>query len=146
MTAVETGLKCQERLRPVLSFVPHCTGAALIIGDDRAQYTGMRLPSSKFATPHRQSRLDFVAFLQTELEFALSLVGATNIARLTARHQAPDQEFLCAEMVYSELARTLANPNNARQLSSKQRRGIVAGMANLKKALNTMTQKRAAVA
>ena len=106
----------------------------------------MRVPSSNIATLQRQTRLDFVALLRGELEFGLSLVGATNIARLTARHQAPDQEFLCAEMIYSELARTLANPNNARQLSSKQRRGIVAGMANLKKALNTATQKRAAVA
>ena len=109
----------------------------------------MRMPSSNFATPHRQSRLDFVTFLQTELEFALSLVGVTNIARLTARHQAPDQEFLSAEDVYSELARTLANPQCAKQLSSKQRRGIAASMDNLKKALNAVpkvTQKRAAVA
>jgi hypothetical protein len=109
----------------------------------------MRMPSSNFATPHRQSRQDFVAFLQGELEFAMSLVGATNITRLTARHQAPDQESLCAEMVYSELARTLANPNNAKQLSSKQRRGIAASMENLKKALDTVsnvTQTRAAVA
>ena len=95
------------------------------------------------------SRDYFMAFLHTELELGLNLVGVAKIARLVGYHQWSGRSAKYAREVYSEVERYLSNPKYAKGLSSKQRRGIVARMDRLREALDILykvTQKRAAVA
>ena len=109
----------------------------------------MRVPVSHFNIMQWQSRDYFMAFLHTELELGLNLVGVAKFARLVGYHQWSGRSAQHAKEVYSEVEKYLANPKYAKRLSSKQRRGITTRMDNLKKALDTVsnvTQTRAAVA
>ena len=90
-----------------------------------------------------------MAFLHTELELGLNLVGVAKFARLVGYHQWSGRSAQHAKEVYSEVERYLANPKYAKRLSSRQRRGIAARMDSLRQALDTLCnvqQKRAAVA
>ena len=133
----------------MLSFCPHCTGAALIPGADRAPYTSMHLPSRNISALRRQSCLDSLELLHTELALGLNLVGVAKLAHMAGYDQQSIEAAHYAKEVYSEVARCLASPKYAKDLSRKQRQGISASMGNLRKALNIVAKaapKRLAVA
>ena len=102
----------------------------------------MRVPPSHFTIMRSQSRDYFMAFLHTELELGLNLVGVAKFARMVGYHQWSGRSVRHAKEVYTEVARYLANPRYAKQLSSKQRQGVAARMDNLRKCLDRLPQSQ----
>jgi hypothetical protein len=82
-----------------------------------------------------------MAFLHTELELGLNLVGGAKFARMVGYHQWSGRSAGHAKEVYTEVARYLANPKYAKQLSSEQRRGVAARMDNLRKSLDILSKR-----
>ena len=102
----------------------------------------MKVPTSHFAIMEWQSRDYFMAFLQTELELGLNLVGVARFARLVGHHRYSGRSVQYAKKVYSEIATYVANPKYSKHLTIKQRQGIEARMDNLRKALDAVSQDR----
>ena len=92
---------------------------------------------NRLAALQRRSDENLAAFLRTEVDVGLTLVG---VAKTTQQmgHDIWERSAQHAEDAYSEVALFLVNPQYAKRMRDEQRRKIEAGMERLRKALDDL--------
>ena len=95
----------------------------------------MHLLPNRLAALRQRSGENLIAFLRTELDLGLTLAGVA-ITRRDVGSESWEQSAQHAEDAYSEVARYLTDPKQAKHVTDEQRREFESGLKRLRKALD----------